>query len=85
MYTFDGYGAFVINIGGDFKHISDLKKSYDEVLKCNPFHKILDMMNEGYEFCFGPAFPSKNGYINDHLVGLYCKNYVEMAQKELSL
>ena len=85
VYTYQDLGAFVTNIGENITSIEDMFNQYDEVLKCNPYHNILDMMKQGYEFCLGPAFPNKNGYINDHLVGLYCKNYIDMEQEDKQL
>ena len=76
VYTYQDLGAFVTNISSDIKF---------EVLKCNPFHKILDMMKQGYKFCLGPAFPAKSGYINKYCQGLFCSNYREIFEKENQL
>ena len=85
VYTYEDLGAFVVNIGSNINSISDLNNQYDEVLKCNPYHKIIDMMKRGYKFWLGPAFPSSNGRVPQNCIGLFCENYREMAQQETNL
>lgn len=85
VYTYEDLGAFVINVGENIKTIEDLQNQYDEVLKCNPYHKILEMMNQGYKFSLGPAFPTKSGYVLKNCLGLYCSNYREKIQEETQL
>lgn len=82
VYTYKNLGAFVINLGEHIRSVEDLRDQYDEVLRCNPYHKIVDMMNQGYKFCLGPAFPTRCGHVLKHCVGLYCSNYREIVQEE---
>ncbi len=82
VYVKEGYGAFCFNISRTIKRVDDLITFYDDVLKCNPYHKVVDLMRKGYKFTFGPAFPMTNGEVSNLCVGLYCKNFVEMKEKE---
>lgn len=81
VYVLDDFGAFVDNVSYTIATIEDMEKAYDEVLKCNPLHKILEMQKHGYEFCIGPSFPLASGAKHKYLVGLYCSNYEYMIQK----
>ena len=81
-YTYKNLGAFVMNVAANITSIEDFFEQYEETMKCNPYHKILDMINQGYKFCLGPAFPARNGKLPQYRVGLFCKNYREMAKQE---
>ena len=84
VYTYKNLGAFVTNVASEIT-VSSLKNQYDELLRCNPYHKVIEMMEQGYKFCLGPAFPSRNGKASKHCNGLYCETYIEMAEKETQL
>ena len=84
VYTYKNLGAFVINISSDIT-VGNLRNQYDDILKCNPYYKVIEMMDKGYKFCLGPAFPSRNGKMLQHCNGLFCENYIEMAEKDNQL
>lgn len=82
VYVLADFGAFVHNVSSNITSMQDIYEAYDEVLKCNPLHKIVELQKQGYEFDFGPSFPLRNGKRSEHFVGLYCTNYEDMVQKE---
>ena len=41
---------------------------------------IRQIDEEGYEYVLGPGAPEENGEVSG--LGLYCKNYREIAEKE---
>ena len=84
VYTYKNLGAFVTNISSDIT-VNNLNSQYDELLRCNPYHIVVEMMKQGYKFCLGPAFPSRTGNISKHCNGLYCENYMEIAEKDTQI
>lgn len=79
VYILEGYGAFINNANAkiDLSNLNDANDGFG----CNPYAKIRKMMSQGYEIVIGPAFPNDQGKIDSNLVGLFCANYVEMAEK----
>jgi len=82
VYILEGFGALKCNIDASIKTIVDLKNYKDKTLKINPYLDVLPLIEQGYEFVIGPAFPDVNGRVCDSSVGLYCKNYLEIMEKE---
>lgn len=79
VYILEGFGAFINNANAkiDLSNLNDANDGFGY----NPYAKILKMMSQGCEIVIGPAFPNDQGRIDSNLVGLYCANYVEMAEK----
>lgn len=82
VYVLKDYGVYCFNLSSTVKAVEKLRRFYDEDLKCNPYHKIINLMNDGYKFVLGPAFPLADGNVSELCVGLYCSNYYEMIEKE---
>ena len=80
VYIMEGYGAFVKNVNAKID-LTNLKMANDG-FRYSPYEKILAMINEGYELVIGPAFPNDQGRVDPNLAGLFCRNYIEMAEKE---
>ena len=81
-YILESFGVFLQNIPAEIKNINDLL-SYtlkDGSLLYGYYKKYID---KGFNFAIGPAFPSMAGTdISNFYSGLYCKNYLEMIEKE---
>ncbi|MCI9063119.1 MAG: hypothetical protein HFJ17_00700 [Clostridia bacterium] len=83
IYKKEGYGAYRSNIDAQIKNIDDLRTYYDEICGGNPYEEIVRLMDEeGYEFVLGPAAPSISGKIDDSFIGVYCKNYLEIIERQ---
>ena len=85
VYTLTGYGAFLDNIDQKIKTIDDLKQFTDQKTKKNPYQWVFDLQEDGYNIVVGSAFPSMVGSLKSNSVGLYCKNYKEIAKRENQL
>ena len=81
-YILEGFGIFLQNIPAEIENINNLL-SYtlkDGTILYGDYKKYID---KGFNFAIGPAFPSKAGTdISSVCSGLYCKNYLEMIEKE---
>ena len=85
VYVMKGYGAFIDNLDVKIEKIDDLKKFTDKKTKKNPYQWVIALIEEGYDIVVGGAFPSMNGSVKSNSVGLYCKNYKDIAEKENQL
>lgn len=83
VYVMSGYGAFMENIDVKIEKIDDLHKYTDKKTKKNPYQWVLDLKEDGYDLVVGTAFPEIFGGVKRGSVGLYCKNYKEIAEKEI--
>lgn len=82
VYFITGYGAFKNNIDMKVKSVEELKNFMDKKTKEKPYAYLSELEEKGYKFVIGPAFPKPNGAIGKNSVGLFCKNYLEMIEKE---
>lgn len=77
IYVREGFGAFKSNVNEKIQSIDDLRSYTDKLLGTNPYSEIVRLIDEeGYEFVLGPGSPDGLG------LGLYCKNYKEIIEKE---
>lgn len=82
VMVLDGYGAFMQNLCSDVKCLQDLNRKdlkFSEWDNC-----FYDLQEEGWQLVLGPGVPEKGATAETALqyFGLYCKNYLEIAQKE---
>ena len=82
VYVKNGYGAFVQNVGVKIKSVEELKNFFDKKTNKNPYQYILDMLEQGYDLIVGRSFPNDKGYNDENETGIYCRNYLEMIEKE---
>lgn len=81
VYVLDGYGAYISNIDSQINLLALAAGVYDHIVQYNPYGCISEMFAKGYKICVGPTFPDAQGKINNNMVGVYCSNYIEMAEK----
>jgi len=83
VYVLNGVGAFLNNIKLKLKSIEDLKKLTNKKTGINPYQNLLDLIDQGYKLTVNKPFPSRYGGIDiKNSVGVYCTNYIEIANAE---
>lgn len=82
VYVDEHMGAVVGNVDVFVKSIDELEKYNDKKTKINPYQKYLDMRDKGYNLVIGTPFPAEHGGAGRNQRGVYCKNYLEMVEKE---
>ena len=82
VYIDSQLGAVVGNIDVDVKSIEELEKFKDKKTGFNPYQRFIDMKNEGYDLVVNMPFPHQHGGNGRTERGVYCKNYLDMIEKE---